>query len=259
MYDGSVISDNNGLGIFLLGDGQIVMNDGSAISDNSSGGISLYVYGGNLTMNGSSSLSRNNYFGVHGYSDGSVKCTVTMNGNSVIGGFQQSDGNIGPGVYFFGGGPHTLMMKDNAAIAYNDSGVVVNSNTSNNAKTITMEGNAVIRNNTTTSTRSGGINIVSKTNITLSGNAKIEGNRSTGTGSYAGGGGIRFDVMGTSAGASVLRILGNNAEISHNSTAGKGGGVYKGPQSNQMMIFTEGTGRVSENNYAAQGNNKIFP
>jgi hypothetical protein len=250
-----------GGGIYAKNGSDITLEDGAVISDNSSNsGGGIYITGGSqIKMNGSSAISRNTAASGNGsgvYCDGSVVCSVEMNGNSVIGGFQQSDGNIGGGVSLYGG-PHILVMNDNAAIAYNNArggygaGVLfVSSNGSNTAK-ITMTGNAVIRNNTTTSELGGGMCIMGKTNVTLSENAKIGGapgwgNSCTGSGQFLnlGGGGIYFSSSSSSG--SVLYIR-DNAEISHNYARARGGGVYKGTQSTRMITFTEGVNRVFSN------------
>jgi hypothetical protein len=264
MNGSSAVSNNSvntsfplGGSIYLINNGSLTMNDESVISDNN--GIGVYLRnGGSLFMNGSSAISRNSGRGVNCY--GSVKCTVTMNGNSVIGGFQQSDGNINGGVNL-SGGPHILLMKDNAAIASNNvinktsgGGVNVGSNGGNTA-TVTMEGNAVIRDNTSNGSTGGGMGIYGRATITLSGYAKIVGNKCTGADLIdLGGGGIYFSDT-----SSTLRIR-DSAEISWNYSRARAGGVYKGPQSSQMINFNfpEGAGRVFSNT-SGNGYPQIFP
>jgi hypothetical protein len=261
--NGASAVSNNSVGTYSVGGGinlrnnkSLTMNESSVISDNNNIGVYLRN-GGSLVMNGSSAISRHDNTGA--YCHGSVKCTVTMNGNSVIGGFQQSDGNTFAGVGLYGG-PHSLVMKDNAAIAWNrktgsgGGGVYVQNSSSDTAK-ITMTGNAVIMNNTTTGELGGGMYIGGKTNVTLSGNAKIGGanggNSCTGTG--GGGGGIYFVYDS----GSVLRIQ-DNAVISHNSTAGRGGGVWKGASS-QVINLEIVPGSISGNFAGNTNYPNIYP
>jgi hypothetical protein len=225
----------SGGGVFGGGGTVITMNGTSAVSDNTSthwgGGIALRG-GSRLVMNESSAVKRNRADTWGGgvlcdeYATAANACTITMNGNSVIGGFQQSDGNIGwGGGVVLRNGPHSLVMKDNAAISYNTShgdggGVLAGGGSAANAKvTVTMQGNSVIRNNIA-GINGGGI-IITAAILTMEGNSKIGGASGQGNTSSGLGGGIHFAYSSDA----VLSIPGSGAKVSYNHAGTKGGGV----------------------------------
>jgi hypothetical protein len=210
MYDGSVISDNNGTGIYFTG-GNLTMKGSSAISRNSTGGIICLGWTGSAY----------------------IASTIIMEDDSVVGGFQQSDGNTGGGI-FLSLGAHSLVMKGNAAIAFNNGGGLSASTWDTGLITITMEDSSIIRNNT-----GSGI-FAASASITMKGYSKIGG--APGQGNTADeGGGVRLSNIYTLGAYLYVR---DYAAISHNHANSKGGGVFK---STGGVTFSEGIDKVKDN------------
>jgi hypothetical protein len=255
--DGGFYDEGYGGGGVYATDGAVVIMKGeSEVRDNSSwygGGIYL-ENGSSLVMEDSSVIkSHASYRGGGIMCGGITENTIVMKGNSKIGGEAEADGNNAEygGAIDFWNGSNSLEMKDNAAIAYNNSiwgggGIdVAHSNV-----TITMTGDAVIRNNT--SGNGGGINVNHATVITLSGYAKIGGAGDWGNMAASQGGGINF-VPGPGADNSVLHIK-ENAEISYNQSI-IGGGVYY-PDTAPPLI-AEGAEKIINN--TAESYDDIHP
>jgi hypothetical protein len=216
----------------------VTVGKGCVITGNRSTGINV-ENGASLTLTGNAMVTKNGYCGIH-----LTKGTVTMLGNAII----SENGNEenftrysntfeGGGVYI--GGSGILIMRDNAKIAGNiatrGGGVYVNNRVDYSdglPPSITMEGNAMIADNTAKE-NGGGIWISYETRLEkrdashkdpllFTGKAGISGNKAKM------GGGIYIN-----SGISIYPFSLTGGRISEN-TAEFGAGVYfkgKSPKS----------------------------
>ncbi|GHV84997.1 hypothetical protein AGMMS50230_06050 [Spirochaetia bacterium] len=198
------------------------------ITRTQNGALINVASGGKLTLSGSLILDGNSVLANAAIVTNSGELTLTD--NTKITGGKTGYGNNGGGVYI-------------------------------NSGTFTMSGSAEISNNHVANdgaAQGGGVYVAgtASTTVTLEGNAKIIGNSTTSSGANPQGGGIY--VTGTTGTINVT--IKNNAEISNNSVetttssgAATGGGVYANSAATAIVINLEGNAKISNNSAISSG------
>ena len=200
--------------INIAAGGDLVMNDGIVLQNRfSSGSAGAVNSNGTFTMNGGTISGNRSTQGGGVQVSGNI---FTMNGGMITMNTATTQGGgvfVGPvGEFIMTGG--TIHNNE----APNGGGVRVNG-------LFTMEGSAVISNNTATSGGGGGVRFANGGSVTpvfeMRGNAIIMNNRALGTGNDAVGGGVYCSTTG-----SIFFGMLENARVTGNSATRGGGGVF---------------------------------
>jgi len=197
----TIVKGNTGTGIYNTG--QLTLEGSSIVSRNSEAGI--HNHGPNflpsLTMNGTSSVAANSNYGIFNES-----AHTTLNGASSV------TGNVTDVLTAIYNSAGTLTLNDSASVSDNVGTLAA----VYNVATFTMNGTSTVSGNVATIWWGGGILNASSANVTMNDSSSIVGNSSVRS-----GGGIRTDGVFTMNGSSF--ITGNTADSDDNGVGGGGG------------------------------------